>query len=133
MSGVIRGGKRVYDSPAGPVIAIQDVGEGNRFTETIEREKSQRTLKQNARHWVLVVPLWQECLKQTRGLVMSEDQVHDMLCRAFIGVIETPYGPVRKESKKLSTAEFAEFDQKCELALIEAWPGLDPRSLEIGG
>lgn len=123
LTGTVKGGKRVYDNPAAPIIALQDIGEGNRFTETIERQKSQRSASQNARHWATVVPLWQECMRQTRGLVMSRDQVHDMLCRAFIGTLETPYGPVRKESKSLSTAEFVRFEDECLLALEEAWPG----------
>lgn len=129
LTGVVKNGRRVYDNPAGPIIALQDIGEGRRFVETIERERSQRSIQQNKRHWSLVVSLWQEAMRQQRGLAMSADQVHDMLCRAFIGVVETPYGPVRKESKTLTTEEFAHFEDQCLLALEEQWPGFDRRSV----
>jgi hypothetical protein len=115
LTGVVKDGRRIYDNPAAPVIANQDM-EGKRFLETFERLPNTRTLKQNARHWTLLIPLVQECLKQKQGVILSKDQAHELVVRAFVGQIDTALGPVRKETKNLSVTDFADMDRE-----ITAW------------
>lgn len=128
LTGQCSKGRVAWDIPEGWPIAMREF-DGKRVVVDIDVQKNSRTDKQNRRYFGMIVPLWMECMHQTRGLVMSKDQVHDMLCRAFIGTLDTPYGPVRKESKVLSTAEFVHFCDQCELALEEQWPGFDRRSI----
>lgn len=128
LSGLCSKGRIAWDIPEAWPIAMREY-DGKRVVVAIERETHARTEKQNRRYFGGIVTLWIECMRQTRGLQMSKDQVHDMLCRAFIGTIDTPFGPVRKESKVLTTAEFAHFCDQCELALEEQWPGFDRRSI----
>lgn len=114
--GVIKKGQRVYDQPAAPIIAIQDVGEGNRFEETIERWKPTRSLKQNARYWTVLVPLAQHFLSKTRDLPLSEDQTHYVLVSAFAGCDITPLGPVPVPTRTMNVEQFSIYMEK-----VQAW------------
>lgn len=116
LSGVIKGGKRIYDQPAGPVIAIQDIGEGHRFVETIERERPLRSLRANARYWGLLVPLAQHQLSKTRDIPLSKDQVHFVLVGAFAGCDVTALGPVPVRTRTMDVRQFSVF---CER--VQAW------------
>lgn len=73
---------------------------------------NKRTSPQNRRHFGLLVPLAGSVLSLGLVIPLSKVQIHEVLCRVFLGEVETPLGPVRKESKGLSTAEFAAFNDR---------------------
>jgi hypothetical protein len=116
LTGVIKNGVRVYDIPAAPIIAAQDVGEGNRFEETFERWHEVRTLKQNARYWSILVPLARYQLSKTRDIPLSKDQTHIVLVGAFAGCEETELGPVPIQTRTLKKPQFSEFMER-----VQAW------------
>jgi hypothetical protein len=90
-----------------------------RISVTIERERIVRTTNQNARYWSLIVPLVAECWSLKREMPISNDMAHYALKCAFIGVEETPLGPVPKSSRTLTVPEFAEYMEKIEAYLAQ--------------
>jgi len=82
----------------------------------IETVGNRRSLQANRRYWGVTVKIVAEILSAlSKGpLPIHPDQAHDLLCRTFLGEVDTPAGKVRKTTHDLSTAEFAEFVQKVE-------------------
>ncbi len=111
------GGRLKFDDP---VLFVASLGVlPKRVSVTIERERIIRSTSQNSRYWSLIVPVVAECwsLKQERPI--SNDMAHYALKCAFIGVEETPLGPVPKSSKALTVPEFADYMTKIEAYLAQ--------------
>lgn len=118
LTGTIRGGRRVYDSPAAAVIAERAIGEGKRFTEYLDREVQTRSEQANKRYWKVIVPLVRYYIDEDRKIqklppiewpVKEKEwkyKVHDALVARHVGVDETPIGPIRKPTHTMSTPEF---------------------------
>ncbi len=111
------GGRLKFDDP---VLFVASLGVlPKRVSVTIERERIIRNTSQNARYWSLIVPLVAECWSLKRERPISNDMAHYALKCAFIGVEETPLGPVPKSSRTLTTAEFADYMTKIEAYLAQ--------------
>ena len=119
-SGIVRDCKLVIDQPMRwkGFLARQ---EGKRVTVTVEREIIRRTLSQNAWYWSIIVPTVASVLSRTRDVPLSNDQTHYVLKSAFIGVDETPLGPVPKSSAKLSTKEFSDYCDRIVAHAASEW------------
>jgi hypothetical protein len=119
-SGIVRNGKLTIDQPLrwAAMLARQD---GKRVSVTVEREIVRRTLSQNAWYWSIIVPTVASVLSRTRDVPLSNDQAHYVLKSAFIGLDETPLGPVPKSSAALSTKEFAEYCDRIVAHAASEW------------
>lgn len=85
---------------------------GSLVVLTIKKWHPQRSLAQNRRHFGLLMDLAGQVLSMGRPIPFTEHQVHDLLCRVFIGEEETELGPIRKSSSDLDTKEFGEWMDK---------------------
>lgn len=124
--GKVEGGKFRPDNVAAWPIALREV-EGKRVVVDIEAEKKHRSLRQNARHWAVIVPLAQHALNLKRGpdlLPLSKEQVHYLLVTAFGASEETDLGSVPVRSSAMDTKQFAQLDEKAALWLAECGYGL---------
>lgn len=117
-------GQIVFLEPA-RAAAWLSMAKDQTFTVTLEREPKRRSLLQNSRYWVAYVPFVQECLEQKYDTPFSRDMAHHAMCVAFIGHIVIEIGgqeiTIRKESKKLSTEEFAKFTDDVEQYIEQTW------------
>lgn len=89
---------------------------GKRVTLSLEPWKERRNAAQLRRWFGCIVPVVQDILSQGRTVPLSKEQVHRVLCGAFIG--HEPGGVLGQEipieSKTLSPAQFAEVMDKVE-------------------
>lgn len=85
----------------------------------VDVPKQIRSLRQNARHWAVLIPLLSHFLSKTRDLPLSKDQTHYIAVAAFLGCEETPLGPVPKRTRDITTKEFAHMDEQIALFLME--------------
>lgn len=118
--GKVDAGKLVLDDPVRWTGALARLA-GQRVFLTVERERIQRTTQQNRWYWGMVVPLVADFLSQGRELPLSNDQAHYVLKSAFLGVDETPLGPVPKSTRKLSVEEFSTYCEKIVSHAAAEW------------
>lgn len=83
--------------------------QGQRVVVTVERHHDRRSSQQNRWYWGAIVPAVAGHLSQGRALPLSDDQAHHVLKSAFIGVEDTPLGPVPKSSAALTMAAFSAY------------------------
>jgi hypothetical protein len=111
-------------------LVVRDVGrwagflsrlKGRAVEVQVRPERKRRSLNQNSWYWVAIVPAIQGYLNESRDLQLSEDQTHYVLKSSFIGLKETPLGPVPLESKTLSTQEFADYCEKIRSYAATEW------------
>jgi hypothetical protein len=117
LSGEVRKGQLVIP-PASLAIALREY-DGQRVTVEIEREKSIRSLRANARYWSVLIPLAQDFLSKTRDVPLSKDQCHYVLVAAFAGCDETPLGLVPVRTSSMTTAQFATYCETVQVWLAE--------------
>lgn len=86
---------------------------GKRIVLRVEEEQDVRTLAANARFWKLC-ELAAEAMSHGRELPISKDEAKLALCRAFLGVTETPFGPVPKGTRHLTPAEMSRLQADIE-------------------
>ena len=96
-------------SDAAKVSALVQSFAPRRVEISIAIKHGQRTDPQNRRYWGSILPAVRENLSLGRELPLSKEQTHYVLKSAFIGVDETPLGPVPKSSRTLSVEKFKEF------------------------
>lgn len=116
--GEVKKGKLLIDAAA-LAIALREF-EGRRVVVEIEREKSIRSVRANARYWTILIPLAGDLLQKKQGRVLpySKEQVHWIIKSAFLGCEDNPLGgpPVPLDSHTLSTEEFYNFTEE-----VSAW------------
>jgi len=86
--------------------------QGRAVLVTIEPERKRRSLRANRRYFGCIVPWAAEILSVSRDVPISSDQAHYVLKSAFLGVEETPLGPVPKRTKDLTSAEFSQYCER---------------------
>lgn len=114
LSGEVKEGRLILP-PVAWAIAAREF-EGRRVTVEIDKEKSIRSVRANARYWTILVPLASHHLGKTRDIQLSKDQTHWILASAFVGIETTDLGAVPKETHTLSTEEFYNFTEE-----VSAW------------
>lgn len=122
-AGTVQGGKFQPSNAPGWLVALGAL-EGKRVIVTIQTEKRVRSLKANARYWSLIVPCVAEVLTQLLPpgeLPVSRDEAHERLKEHFIGFTDTPLGRIPKHSKLLDSAAFADYCNRIEGWLAEAY------------
>lgn len=100
---------------------------GKRVTLSVEVEKDQRSLAQNARFW-LICQYAADVWSVGRPLPIHKDEAKLALCRAFLGMVDTPLGPVPKRTSTLSVAEMAHLQEQ-----ITAWFASEGTPLPLDG
>lgn len=128
LRGVVRRGLPAWDDEAAVRIACREIGEGQRFECDIERPKTRRSTNANARYWKVLVGLTRHTINEQRQrenlppLPDSEEvrlEIHAALVRKFVGVEDSPIGPIRKRTKTMTTREFWMFTEHVALWLRE--------------
>jgi len=126
--GKIEKGKKIYDNPSRYLVHLSKL-EGKRFEETIRKEKSKRSLDQNAYyHGVVVAILSDHCGYET-------EEMHEALKEKFLSAIPDEHGLRKiKSTAKLNTVEFEGYQDK-----IRRWAAQElncyiplPREVECG-
>lgn len=125
IAGKVAAGKLVCDLPAAWPIAMREM-DGRRVTVEIEAERSRRTVKANAYHWAVIVPLAQHALnlKRPDQIPLSKDQTHYVLVTAFGASEETELGPVPVRSSLMDTQQFHALDEKAARWLMDLGYGI---------
>lgn len=100
---------------------------GKRVTVTVEEEKDQRSLAQNARFW-LICQYAADVWSVGRPLPIHKDEAKLALCRAFLGMVDTPLGPVPKRTSTLTVSEMAHLQEQ-----ITAWFASEGTPLPMDG
>lgn len=91
---------------------------------SLTRQRLTRSLNQNAYYWVAVVTPFAEWLRDEWGdSGIEPEQAHDMLKQKILGVhyheiMGQPLA-ITPSSRKLDTAEFSEYIEKCAAWLAE--------------
>ena len=83
--------------------------EGQRVLVTVDLARPTRSNQQNRYYFGVVIPAIGQYLSRGRDLPLSPEQVHYVLKSAFLGIEETPIGPVPKRSRDLSTEAFSAY------------------------
>lgn len=109
--GTVKGGKVQVDDALRWTSTLAR-HEGKRVLVTVQREVLRRTTQQNRWYWAIVVPMVADYLSQGRSVPLSNDEAHYVLKSAFIGIDETPLGPIPKSSAKLSIEDFSLYCDK---------------------
>ncbi len=105
-------GQLVLDNRAGFAADVKRFA-GKRVTLSVEEEKDQRSLAQNARFWK-ICELAAEAWSVGRALPLHKDQAKLVLCRVFLGTDDTPLGPVPKGTRGLSVEAMAKLMTEIE-------------------
>jgi hypothetical protein len=93
---------------------VRELGDklaGRRVTLTVTEEKDQRSLDQNARFW-LICEQAAIVLSQGRPVPLNKEEAKLALCRAFLGVLETPFGLIPRGTRHLTVAQMSELQDK---------------------
>jgi len=88
--------------------------EGKRIQMTLEKYKTQRSLRQNAFYWGVVIPIIGDWTGE-----LEEDIIHNGLKKKFLGGKEIKGIEMVKSTKKLTTTEFELFIDKIRIWLME--------------
>lgn len=92
---------------------------------TVSLEPKRRSLNQNAWYWVAIVPAVTACLNELRakdGLgPISNDQGHEVMKAAFIGMEETALGTTPISSATLSTVQFSDYCETIRAHAASEW------------
>lgn len=82
---------------------------GRRVWLRLLGERQVRADRANRYWWGACVETVRQCWQHASGapLPLPKEAVHDALVAAFVGVIETPLGYVRKRSRSLTSEQFS--------------------------
>ena len=94
---------------------------GEQVLVTVERHHDRRSSQQNRRYWGAIVPTVGWHFSKDRPVPLHSSQVHHVLKSAFLGVDETPLGPVPKSTRDLTTAEFSAYCDAIEAHAASEW------------
>lgn len=75
---------------------------------TLEKQEEIRSTQANRRYFVQCTAV-AELLSVGRDVPISKDQAHYILASAFWGVVETPFGPVPKSTKRMPVGRFNQY------------------------
>ncbi len=114
----VRDGKLVPDSPVAWTIMLQEFA-GKAVVLDVDVPKKIRTIRQNSRHWSVLIPLLGHYLSKTRDVPLSKEQVHAVAVSAFLGCEETELGLAPMRTRDLTTKQFAHMDEQIALFLME--------------
>lgn len=120
-------GKMAFDSRSSFDAYIASLPPGSRLTITVAPEQDVRSLAQNARFWLMcqmVADIW----SVGRPVPIHKDEAKLALCRAFLGMVDTPLGPVPKRTSTLTVAEMAHLQEQ-----ITAWFASEGTPLPLDG
>lgn len=128
LTGQVKNGKRIYDNLAALSITLHDL-EGQRFEETLRRERKVRSTEANRRYFGVILPLVRDCIDRGRVDAKLEpiawdqdkwkDDLHDQLVRRHAGVEDTVIGPIRKQTHTMDTKQFFDFTESVTRWLAE--------------
>lgn len=90
---------------------IKSLPPGSRLTITVAPEQDVRSLAQNARFWK-ICELAAEAWSVGRPLPIHKEEAKLALCRAFLGLIETPLGLVPRGTRGLTTGEMSALQER---------------------
>lgn len=76
---------------------------------TVERFREKRSNGQNAYYWAVVVPFVRRFWSKEWDIDLTEKQTHETLKKVFIGVIDTPMGPITRSSATLNVEQFVDY------------------------
>ncbi|MDZ4341330.1 MAG: hypothetical protein U1E51_02700 [Candidatus Binatia bacterium] len=108
--GTVSKGRLVYDEPERRLVWLAKL-EGKRFEESVRRERSQRSIRQNSAYWGIAV----EILSDHTGF--DKDTMHEALKHKFLSRIDEKTGlTIIGSTRKMSTVEFNEY-----YAAIQRW------------
>lgn len=125
-TGRVQNGRLIPDNPASYPIALREC-EGKPVTVEVEVRRERRSVKANAYHWGIIVPLAQHALNLKRGpemIPLSKDQVHYVLVTAFGASEETELGPVPVRSSLMDSKQFSALDEKAARWLMDQGYGI---------
>lgn len=100
--GVIEKGKVRLDNPSNYLVHLSSL-EGKRIELSLQKERNNRTLNQNAYYWGVVIPI----LAEHHGY--EPDEMHTALKYKFLKKHEDTDLVTTGSTKKLSTVEFGEY------------------------
>jgi hypothetical protein len=81
---------------------------GKRVTLTVEEEQDIRSTQANRRYFVQCTAV-AHLLSVGRDVPISKDQAHYILASSFWGVVETPFGPVPKSTRRMPVGRFNQY------------------------
>lgn len=105
--------------------------EGKNLTLILMPLKKQRSISQNAYYWGVVIPIWQNILKNEWGEFYSKEETHEFLkynCN-FVEKVNTDTGEIIRISKSTtqnSTTDQEEFHLKCRQLAEEMFSVIIP-------
>lgn len=102
--------------------------EGCNVELVLQKERKQRTVKQNAYYWGVVV----EMLAEAAGHYEAEE-MHDALREKFLRKYDVSELPTVRSSTELTTVEWEEYMQKCRMLGAEMFGIYIPEPNEVAG
>jgi hypothetical protein len=81
---------------------------GKDVTLTVEEEQDIRSTQANRRYFVQCTAV-AHLLSVGRDVPISKDQAHYILASSFWGVVETPFGPVPKSTRRMPVGRFNQY------------------------
>lgn len=97
--------------------------EGRRVWLRILDERQVRTDQQNRYWWVAIVATIRDLWWKRSGaaLPLPKEAVHAALVQSLCGLVDTPLGAVRVQSKTLTTAEFTDLIEGARAYALETF------------
>ena len=94
---------------------------GRDVVVTLEPFRQTRSTKANALYWVAVIPAVADHLSIGRELPVSKDDAHYALKRAFLGMEDSPLGPIPKSTKTLDSEQFSDYITRIVAHAASEW------------
>jgi hypothetical protein len=105
--------------------------EGREVSITIERWRKKRSNEQNAYWWGVIVPIFQDCLREA-GMVRNKEQTHQLITDLIIqkygdsvilqeSVLEGEVFQEKRGTSDLSTSEFMELVNEAQMFASEVF------------
>jgi len=120
LTGAVEGGK-FHPDDKGRWHAWAAYFDKRRVVVTLEAEHKRHSDKQRAWYRAEIVPAYAARLSVGRELPLSNDQAHIVMCAAFLGLEDTPLGPVAKSTRDLDTAQMSTYCEKLVAHAATEW------------
>lgn len=95
--------------------------DGQRVMVSVEPYRPVRSSQQNRWYWGVICQMVAQHLSKGRPFELHRTQAHYLLKSAFLGVDETPMGPVPKSSRELTTLDFSEYCERIVAHAASEW------------